>query len=417
MQAIRSNKLFKNSVLSFLLNVSTAAISFLAIPMTLKIIGIQEYGNLVFVQAVAMIVFSLVTIQYWQGMLVEFPGKSNFVGVLEQHAFRSMRYEIFGILVAGIVVAAFLLFDIKQVANFSLTGLLLIVVSTVLPSFGSLIAYFRLAEKNHVLLMVGLICNLLRLALLYISLKYSASVFAVLLSYALPEVLRVVYLSVSMHFGKVHIAEETDSGSVDEGRILSTGKWSTFMAIADLPIAHIDKIIVSFSLSSEMLGVYNILKRIYGILGMATSPVYINSIPEFARKINASDLAGAVALWRKTILLLVPISAIIGFACYFSSSLWIPILYRGLDSYKNELILIMVTAVVSGGFITTHALYWSLGKKRQTSVITVISNLCYLILLYVLSAKFGIFGAIGALLLQIIGVVALKIVLLSKVAR
>ncbi|MEG1325440.1 MAG: hypothetical protein RSD99_11155, partial [Janthinobacterium sp.] len=50
------NSLFKNSVFSFLLNVSATAISFFAIPITLRIMGLQNYGSFVFVQAAAAIV-------------------------------------------------------------------------------------------------------------------------------------------------------------------------------------------------------------------------------------------------------------------------------------------------------------------------------------------------------------------------
>ncbi len=408
------NSLFKNSVFSFLLNVSATAISFFAIPITLRIMGLQHYGSFVFVQAAAAIVFTLVTLQYWQGLLVEFPGKASSAQTLKRHVLRSVSFELVGIVMAFAVILALPLFSLDQVSVFKWTDLLLIILSTLLPTLGSLVAFYRLTDRYRTLMVVGLLCNILRLVFLNIAWHVSPTVSAVVLSYAAPEILRSSYLGCSLFFMKSAGQAVEEGPPLQQSKIYSAGKWSTAQAVADLPVAHVDKILVGLALSPEALGIYNILKRLYSIINMATAPVYMNSIPEFARKVNRDDLTGAYALWRKTILLLMPISACIGIVFFVTRGIWTGFVYHGLASYSGELFVVILTAVIAGSFITSHAFYWALGKKRQTTIITVTSNIIYLGLLLLLSAKFQLIGALVAFLIHVSAVVLVKVVFLLK---
>lgn len=413
----RLHGLLRNSILSFLLNGSATAISFFAIPITLKIMGLAMYGSFVFVQASAAIMFTLCTLQYWQGLLVEFPGKENSSRVLARQVWRSLSYEGVGLLAALLLVLGLHLARVPQAAGLDQLDLLLIVLSTLLPTLGSIVAFYRLTDRYQVLLGAGLLCNLMRLGLLNVAQRYHPTVTAVILSYALPEVLRFGYLGLSLLYRRQDLPGPVSGGGIDRGRIVSAGKWSTVQAMADLPVANVDKILVGLALSPEALGIYNILKRLYSIINIATAPVYMNSIPEFARRINQADLGGAFTLWRNTIFTLLPLSAAVGLSCYALRGYWTGYIYHDLIHYSRELLIVIVTAVIAGGFITSHALYWALGKKRQSTAITVSSNLIYLVLLLALSARHGLAGAVAAFLLQVAGVVLVKVLLLIREKR
>ncbi|OEZ61622.1 lipopolysaccharide biosynthesis protein [Duganella sp. HH105] len=414
------SNLFKNSVLSFLLNVSSTAIGFFAIPITLKIMGIEHYGSFIFVQSLAMIAFTLTTVQYWQGLLVEIPGKVQSLALLKRQVMRSVSFEALGGLAAAllIIVISLPIFEISQINGFGRGDMLLAVVSMLLPSLGSLVAFYRLTNQYQILLMAGVCTNLLRLLLLFGASRYYPTTSAVIVCYAAPELFRLICLAAYMFwYQKPGAAAAASDDVIDEGRILSAGKWGSVQAIADLPIANIDKVLVALVLSPEALGIYNILKRLYAIISMATTPVYANSIPEFAQKINTGDSAGAFALWRKTIWILLPVSTVIGMTAFFSRSLWIPFIFRGLAEHSQELLIIILAAIVAGSFITTHAFYWALGKKRETTAITVGTNLLYLFFLFTFSKFFGVSGAIGAFLLHVTLAVAIKVTLLLKERR
>ncbi|CDG84606.1 lipopolysaccharide biosynthesis protein [Janthinobacterium agaricidamnosum] len=410
-----TSNLFKNSLFSFLLNVSGTAISFFAIPITLKIMGIEQYGSFVLVQSVAMIVFTLLTVQYWQGLLLEFPGKEGRIAVLKRQVLRSAVYEGVGVAAALLAVASLPWFGIRQIGAFNIMEIVLIAVAVLVPALGSMIAFYRLTNQYPILMGAGLCSNGLRLALLCLSLAFHPTPAAVILSYAIPEILHLLFLVTVMLMSKKDLEATPDGTEApDDKKIFSAGKWASFLAIADLPVANVDKVLVAVALSPEALGIYNIFKRLYSIIGMATAPVYMNSIPEFSRKINLGDTAGAFALWRKTIMLLLPLSLLVGAACYLLRGIWIPMIYRGLAAYGAELMVVIASAVVAGSFITTHAIYWALGKKKQTTAIAVGSNLFYLAMLLSLSHWLGLIGAVGAFLIHVTLVVAIKVVFLLK---
>ncbi|MEG1325441.1 MAG: hypothetical protein RSD99_11160, partial [Janthinobacterium sp.] len=226
-------------------------------------------------------------------MLVEFPGKATCSRLLKRHVLRSLSFEMFGILMAFLVILALPLLSLGQVGVFSWTDLLLIILSTLLPTLGSLVAFYRLTDRYQTLMLVGLACNILRLVFLNIAWHVHPTVSAVIFSYAAPEILRSMYLGFSLFFRKSEASEGDAGAQLEQKKIYSAGKWSTAQAIADLPVAHVDKILVGLALSSEALGIYNILKRLYSIINMATAPVYMNSIPEFAKKVNCDDVRGA----------------------------------------------------------------------------------------------------------------------------
>jgi O-antigen/teichoic acid export membrane protein len=415
--SLLKNSLLKNSVLSFLLNVSSTAISFFAIPVSLKIIGIEGYGSFVFVQSAALIAFTLSTVQYWQGLLVELPGKSEKLLILRQQVLRSIGFEALGFTVAFVALLLFAHFQAAQFSQFSSLDLLLIVVSTIFPSLGSVVAFFRLTDKYQVLMASGLCANLLRLALLYAALHFSPTPSAFIAAYAVPELLRFAYLGAVVLLKRAQGEDGQGGAAVDGRKVFTAGCWSMGQAVADLPVANVDKILVGLALSPEALGIYNILKRLYSVINMATAPVYMNSIPEFSRKVNVGDVAGAFALWRKTIGVLLPVSTVIGLSAYLSRSIWMPFIYRGLAGHSVELAIVVATSVVAGSFITTHSLFWALGKRMQTTLIAVGCNIFYLGVLLGLSSRFGLVGAVSAFLIHVLAIVSIKVVFLLREKR
>ena len=196
--------------------------------------GLQNYGSFVFVQAAAAIVFTLATLQYWQGLLVEFPGKATCSRLLKRHVLRSLSFEMFGILMAFLVILALPLLSLGQVGVFSWTDLLLIILSTLLPTLGSLVAFYRLTDRYQTLMLVGLACNILRLVFLNIAWHVHPTVSAVIFSYAAPEILRSMYLGFSLFFRKSEASEGDAGAQLEQKKIYSAGKWSTAQAIADL---------------------------------------------------------------------------------------------------------------------------------------------------------------------------------------
>lgn len=416
----KANKSFgnlvKNSSMMFLLNVAGAGVSVITIPVMLAIAGVQVYGHLVLVQSIALTVFTVCGFQYWQGMLVAMPGHEIGGGALRAAVLKSLRYESLALLTVLLVAGGLAMSPLPQVAQFSWGDMLLLSLGAVFPVIGTHSAYFRLVNRYNVLMYAGFLTNLVKLVLLFGVSRYQPDLSSMILAYTIPEVIRCLLLFLLIFGSRSGIAGTLPYARLHQERLMEAGKWSTLQAICDLPVVQLDRVIIGFSLPGENLGVFSILKRIYSLVNLATAPFYTTSIPEFAARANACDLAGAFSLWHKTMKMLFCVTAVAGVACYASKFLWMPRLFPVLQGYLPEFTVVLLTAVVAGTFVTTHAFYWGLGKLRQSTIISVGTNLLYLLLLWLLTAQFGLFGAVFSFLIHVIFVALVKIVLLQKIA-
>ncbi|EZP39610.1 polysaccharide biosynthesis protein [Janthinobacterium sp. HH104] len=410
------NNLVKNSSMMFLLNVAGAGVSVITIPVMLAIVGVESYGHLVLVQSIALAVFTVCGFQYWQGMLVAMPGHKIDAATLRVAVVRSLRYEMLAMAAVILVVAGLTLFSLPQLKEFSTVNLLLLSLAAVFPVIGTHTAYFRLVNQYKVLMYAGFLANLLKLLVLVVVSRYQPTLSSMVLAYTLPEVIRCVVLFVLIFRNRSGIDGALPCTDLRPARLIEAGKWGTLQAICDLPVAQLDRIIIGLTLPGYNLGVFSILKRIYSLVNMATAPFYSTSIPEFAACANAGDLKGAFELWIKTMKMLFVVTASAGAICYLSKFIWMPLVFPVLQDYVLEFAVVLLTAVMAGTFVTTHSFYWALGKLRQSTIISVGTNLLYLLELSILTMYFGLFGAVLSFLIHVTFVAAIKIILLRKIA-
>ncbi|QBE62525.1 lipopolysaccharide biosynthesis protein [Pseudoduganella lutea] len=401
----------------FGLNLAGAGVSVITIPIMLAIAGVQAYGHLILVQSLALTAFTICSFQYWQGMLVALPGHKIEAAVLKRSVWTSLRYELLGIsiVVLGAIVLGAI--GLPQTAEFDTLQLLLLALSAVFPVIGTHTAYFRLVNRYNVLMLAGFTANLLKLLCLVGVSHYAPTVTNMVLAFSIPEFVRCALLFYLIYRWNDGIEGTLDGGTIDRVKVRRAGRWSTLQAIADLPVNQVDRIIIGFTLPGASLGVFAILKRIYSLVNMATSPFYSTSIPEFAAKANAGDIKGAFELWRRTMKMLFSVTAVVALACIVSKGIWMPLVFPVLQPYNIEFIIVLVTAVAAGTFITTHSLYWALGHLRQTTIIAVGSNACYLLVLAAFTWLGGLTGSVLAFLVHVLLVAGLKIILLKRVKK
>jgi len=406
--------LVKNSSMMFLLNVAGAGVSVITIPIMLKIMGVERFGQLVLVQAIALAAFTLCTFQYWQGLLIALPGHRIGHVELRRAVLRSFAFESVGIAVVLVLLATLSLLGIKQFGQFSTLQVLLLSVAAVFPMLGTHTAYFRLVNKYNVLMMAGFLANLIKLVLLMLVARFSPSISMLVTAFVLPELVRFLLLFCMIFRWRDGVEGQLDASAVNQRKMIDAGRWSTLQAICDLPVVQLDRIIIGFTLPGHNLGVFAILKRIYSLINMATAPFYSTSIPEFAARVNAGDIPAAFTLWRRTMKLLFGVSALAALGCFALKGLWMPYLFPVLLDYPREFFVVLLSAVVAGGFITTHSLYWALGNLKRATLITVLTNVLYLGLLWLMTWAFGLIGALSAFLVHVFVVATVKITLLNS---
>ena len=409
--------LIKNSSFIFILNIVSAAVGFFSIPITIKIIGIDSYGELILIQAIYLTIFTIFSMQYWQGLLIELPGKDICSALLKRKVVRSFQYELVAMTAVVIVAMILSAIDIERARHFNWIDLLLLSISVVLQATGTFTAYFRLVNKYTILMLIGCGSGIAKLLALYYIYFLSPSLSGIILVYAGTDVLSFLITIIFLYFDKSALIGSGDAKKINENSIIKTGKWSTLQSIADLPVAQLDKVIIGFTLPGANLGLFNIFKKIYAIINMATAPFYITSIPEFSSYINTHDLKGAFILWKKTTTVLFALVLVLASACFATKTLWMNYIFPGLTNYTLEILIVLASAVIAGTFVTTQSFYWALGNVRESTVITVTTIAIYLLILFPLCFSYGITGAVTAFLLHAIFVVSIKTYLVISAKR
>jgi len=350
-------------------------------------------------------------------MLVALPGHQLSPPRLRHAVWTSLRFELFSITIVLCGVVGLTVADLPQTRAFGLWQLMSLALAAIFPMMGTHTAYFRLVNRYNTLMLAGFLSNLMKLICLGGVSHFAPSVPNMVLAFAVPEFIRCLFLFGAIVFWKRGLDGPLDESKVDLQKIRNAGKWSTLQAICELPVAQLDRVIIGFVLPGQMLGVFAILKRIYALVNLATSPFYSTTIPEFAALANAGDIRGAFALWIKTMKLLAAVTFAAALGCMATSFIWMPLVFPVLQNHLLEFGIVLVSAVVAGTFVTSHSLYWALGKLRQTTVISVTTNLIYLGVLGLMTWQLGLAGAVGAFLVHVLLAASIKIFLLKKVLR
>lgn len=180
-------------------------------------------------------------------------------------------------------------------------------------------------------------------------------------------------------------------------------------AILDLPVAHFDRVVAGLFLSSEILGVYVLLRRIGTLFAVAVEPVSYVLLPEFSKALKGREVGILQSYALKMVYFITLFCGLSILVCFLGFDFFDQFLLEGkLDGYKNITILLILVQGFGLMFSWLHPFMVSAGMLRENNAIILCANLSYLILLAILSFFWSIWGAIFSLLLQYLIVVSFK---------
>lgn len=186
--------------------------------------------------------------------------------------------------------------------------------------------------------------------------------------------------------------------------------WVNLSDIIDLPVRHLDKLVVSMVLGPSAAGLFAIFRKLGGAFSIVADGLYQSSYPVLASLVGQSRAhAGAVA-FRIGLgffsLGIVPLLVLVA-----TPQWWLPLLLPSLQTdLRLEIQVFFIATFVAMCFITVHPLYILCGHEKHNAWITLVSNASYLGLLFLLSGRFGLLGAVSAVAVQFFLVIALKLV-------
>ncbi|MGF1784833.1 oligosaccharide flippase family protein, partial [Photobacterium swingsii] len=192
-------------------------------------------------------------------------------------------------------------------------------------------------------------------------------------------------------------------------QFLNYSFWGNTHAFLDLPVSHLDRIIISAVFSVELVGVFNLVKRIGGIVKQLADPVLQILFPKFIDCLkcgNVNQIKIVISQLRIVSFLLAFLTLFVGF---FGYEIIEKAMFAGeMADYKYEILAFSIVQVYAFSYIWIHPLCISLSAMREVTIITLVSNVIYLVMLVIGVNYLDMYGVVLATLIQYAIVIQLK---------
>lgn len=412
---LASSRIAKDSLLQFFLNLLGASFGFFQLPLLLKMLGGQGFGELVLFQTVVGIYSAFTLIQFYQGMM-KFSPKSDNSNEIMHKLFRiGVVNEFLSILLLCFLLSFFNNVIAKQLHYLNIHGplfFLSVAITTALGYSQSIIILLRLLGKYHYVIVWGALSSALRFCILLIFPLFHVSIsWVIFSSFLLPEIAKLIGLFVLV---PPFILFSRSKKVQNIKQIISFSFIVTAQEWCDLPVKQFDKIILSFFVQPVDVGIYQILRKIGNLMAMVVAPFSTSFFHEFSERINMHNLHGALRLFYKSVVGFTIVSLVLAIGLLLSKQYWSPRLFTGI--YVSPILVteIILIYVIVNGFNSIHSLLYALDGINESFVITVISNIVFFVLAIGLGSRYYAFGLVSAFGLQVIMLTIAKIIVVNK---
>lgn len=191
--------------------------------------------------------------------------------------------------------------------------------------------------------------------------------------------------------------------------------WSNLDTSADAPIQYFDVFFLSL-LSSEVVGVFKFFRQLLSVLSLLSRPVQQAIMPQLAELIAKGLNNRAYEVVRKiekvVAKVVTPCAAIACLVVPPALAVFMDPLYGAYWYLFATLAALVAASIV---FSAIHPCFNAYGLTKQSTVITLISNVVYLVVSYLLLGKLGVMAIPLAMALQYLIVIGLKDIYIRKV--
>ncbi|MDW2318785.1 hypothetical protein R7127_00620 [Vibrio sp. 1159] len=391
-------------------NVSQVISSFLIAAIVVNKYGMESYGKFVVVQSFFMI-FPLVTRPLvWQA-IVKFKNDYDINALFYYGLIKEV--SIF-LITSPIILALYLTLKNTIKIDYFIFEQQELFVLPLLFSFalncGAVIGYFRAREQYlfvSIILMTSSITKLL--AAYFINADIEELIIILCGIDGVVWFLSVCFLL----FVKVGIKSVRGSKLQKLKKFNSYALWGNIHSLVDIPVVYLDRIVISMVFTVELAGVFNLIKRIGGMVKQLSEPVLQILFPKFIDHLKENSVDKIKNIANKIMLTAIAISIFVVIFGYVGFDYFDRLLFKSLlIDYKIHVILFGVLQAYAFAFIWVHPLCISLSAMKSVTAIIVLSNMVYLIVLMYSTERLGMYSLILSSLIQYTIVIISKLVII-----
>ena len=190
--------------------------------------------------------------------------------------------------------------------------------------------------------------------------------------------------------------------------------YSNFNTVLDLPIFHLTTFIINRYIGISEIAVYKILEKMGAVLKQVTSIISQVIMPEISKAI-AQNKVKEVYNWAFKMGIFSMIIGVLGIIfVMFTKQYWMIYFIPDYYNFTSTIYLYICYVVFTTTFVFQHPIFIYSGHVKKNTIVLIIANIIYLILVIFLTKNIGINGIIIALMIQAGIVFLLKGIILHK---
>ena len=394
-------KYYKQGIAIFSGNTLFSICNFIQASLIVSYLGLNEFGTLVLTQSIVMTVTSITRPQTWQSY-IKFT--TNICDKRNKITTTSYIIDlIFGSV--AILILVFIVFSFKNttiINNNSIAFIPYFLFSALLLNNGTSIGVIRSCNGFTIYSLILSVTSILRILALFIILEKIPSLTNAIICIVVTEFIFSIcticfagYLLKKNNYKKISV-------SISERiKYLKFSLWTNVQAILDVPVSHLDRILIGMIIDTDSVGIYQLIRRIGQFMGQLIEPINQLLLPNFVTNINKGNIQQIRTETTTMTKLVIPLCMITSISVYFTTSYWDHFLFSDqMFVWRNELLIFMTFQSLALAFSWLDITFLALGKMKESAVISFFANTIFLILLYILGYEFGIIGIIFAIGIQ-----------------
>lgn len=193
--------------------------------------------------------------------------------------------------------------------------------------------------------------------------------------------------------------------------------WSNIGSTVDIPVKYFDIFIISL-ISTEIVAVYKTFKQIIQILSMLTNPISMAIMPQFSEMVAQNRANEALAKVRRLRNIICSVGII---PVIVTLIIGRPIFNWMLGPTYGDNILLFLLMLILNIYLMAHVgihpLFNSMGYAKETFLITLTTNILYIIVAYLIVPILDIYGLIVANSIQGILCIIAKMIITKNASN
>lgn len=416
---INKSNILKNSLIIMCGQTGASIINFINTFLVIQAVGVYGNGIIAVVQTYTNIFNGIFNFQSYNAMIkfgadaLERENLQQFKKYIKQALVQDLITAILSIVCGYIcidLVANFMKWDSQIVFLIKLHLITIIFTIT-----GSINGVLRLFNEFKIGAIINIKTAIVKVILVIVTMILNLDI----IYYIIIEIIIAIMSSVLLFRAGYKCLKENDCLDFLKVNISFDKEFTMFnihnnlVSTIDMPVGQLTTLIINKLLGISEVGTYNILVKVGGLLTKITEPVTQALLPELSKIVAKGEIKRAFSIVKKIFIYTIGLGVAVVIGISLSYKLWLGLLIEPNMRNVSLLILYILYIILVSAFSGIHLMFICLNLVRYNLLIVSISNIAYLIILYALTLKYGLFGIIISLIFQAVVVVLFKYVIVK----